>query len=442
MSQFFTSNSIIASVKRRAMIPTNQSTFTDDDFLAFANEEISLGLLPSILRLREDYYLYSEDVAMVDSQSNYTIPHRSIGNKLRDVAFKDNNGNVMEMTRINIQDIPEFVGSSSTSKPYTYYIQNNQVILHPAINGSVSGSLVFNYYLRPNELVTEDKVSTITNINFNTGVVTVDQIPTAFTNNTLYDMIQAKSPFVSLALSKSAVIDGTLKTITFGTYDTNTVTYSGYATITDGDYLTLTDISGSLTYIYWYNKSGTATESALKLAGTIPDDASYVYVEVDISGDASDAAVAITTDTAISISGISTSYVSEVLTVARDSIVGSTFNITSSFSEAAVVETIAGVSILPSTLAVGDYINVECECIVPQVPADLHVVLAHRVAARCLEALGDTEGLSNANKKLAEMEDKTTNLIDSRVEESPKKIVNRHGILRAGLTRKRWNNRG
>lgn len=316
MSQFFTSNSIIASVKRRAMIPTNQSTFTDDDFLAFANEEISLGLLPSILRLREDYYLYSEDVAMVDSQSNYTIPHRSIGNKLRDVAFKDNNGNVMEMTRINIQDIPEFVGSSSTSKPYTYYIQNNQVILHPAINGSVSGSLVFNYYLRPNELVTEDKVSTITNINFNTGVVTVDQIPTAFTNNTLYDMIQAKSPFVSLALSKSAVIDGTLKTITFAIED------------------------------------------------------------------------------------------------------------------------------LPTTLAVGDYINVECECIVPQVPADLHVVLAHRVAARCLEALGDTEGLSNANKKLAEMEDKTTNLIDSRVEESPKKIVNRHGILRAGLTRKRWNNRG
>ena len=99
------------------------------------------------------------------------------------------------------------------------------------------------------------------------------------------------------------------------------------------------------------------------------------------------------------------------------------------------------ISDIPSRLSVGDHVAKECETMIPQIPADLHVVLAHRVATRCLEALGDTEGLQNANKKLAEMEDKTSNLIDNRVEDAPIKVVNRHGALRSGLYRRRWKYR-
>ena len=68
MAAAFTSDKLIRSVKRRAMIPENQSTFLDADFLEFANEEISLGLLPSILRLHEDYLLFT-DFLTVDQDS-------------------------------------------------------------------------------------------------------------------------------------------------------------------------------------------------------------------------------------------------------------------------------------------------------------------------------------------------------------------------------------
>ena len=84
-------------------------------------------------------------------------------------------------------------------------------------------------------------------------------------------------------------------------------------------------------------------------------------------------------------------------------------------------------------LSIGDHIAISTESAIPQIPDDLHPVLAHRVAARILEALGDTEGLQNANTKLAELEQQTTTLIDNRVEDSPKKVVNRHSNLRAGL---------
>lgn len=93
---------------------------------------------------------------------------------------------------------------------------------------------------------------------------------------------------------------------------------------------------------------------------------------------------------------------------------------------------------LPVSLATGDHISEATESAVPQIPSDLHVMLAHRVAARCLEALGDTEGLQNANVKLAEMEKNAKDLINNRVEDAPKKLTNRHAIIRGGLSSRRF----
>lgn len=93
---------------------------------------------------------------------------------------------------------------------------------------------------------------------------------------------------------------------------------------------------------------------------------------------------------------------------------------------------------LPSDLEAGDHIALATETAIPQLPSDLHVILAHRMAARVLEALGDTEGLQNANQKLAEMEQKTTVVIDDRVETASRKVVNRHALIRSGLSKRRF----
>ncbi len=319
MSHYMTSSELIASIKRRALLPSNQNTFTNNDFLELANEELSLGLLPSILRLHEDYLLYTEEVELEDGQSRYSIPSRSIGNKLRELSFKDTNDNIFEMTRIGIQDLPDYNDSYTTNFFKTFYVENNEIVLVPTISGTVSGSLMMSYYLRPNALVEEDRAAKILNINTVTGVLNVETVPEDFSTadsngqSVKYDLIKSQSPFITLQASIiPTAINATTKEITFD-----------------------------------------------------PND-------------------------------------------------------------------------LPSSLAVGDYVNFEHECIIPQIPQDLHVVLAHRVAARCLEALGDAQGLQLANQKLSEMELNTTNLIDNRVEEAPRKIVNKRGTLKSGLYRKRW----
>lgn len=317
MPSYMTSDTLIASVKRRASIPENQNTFTEDDFLAFANEELKIGLVPSILRLREDYYLYTQETSLVENQQEYDIPARAIGNKLRDLFYKDTAGNIFEMTRVDIEHLSDWENTSfETSRIYGYYIKNNQIVLISNIGSNVSGSLMFVYYLRPNELVSHDRVARVTAINTTTGEVDVTQVPDIFNTMETYDFIETKSPHRTLQIEVTASSVNS---------NTNKITFDP--------------------------------------------------------------------------------------------------------------------SIL-NKLSVGDYICLAEETYLVQAPSDLHVVLAHRTSNRCLESLGDTEGLSNASKKLAEMEDRLTNLVDNRVEGSPKIIVNRNTNLRDGLNKRRYKHRG
>ena len=85
------------------------------------------------------------------------------------------------------------------------------------------------------------------------------------------------------------------------------------------------------------------------------------------------------------------------------------------------------------TIAVGDYVMKAEETIVPQLPTELHPILAQRTAVKMLEALGDTEGMQNAQKELERMEFNAQTIIDNRVEGAQQKVVNRHSLLKDGL---------
>lgn len=79
---------------------------------------------------------------------------------------------------------------------------------------------------------------------------------------------------------------------------------------------------------------------------------------------------------------------------------------------------------------VGDYIASANECIIPQIPSDLHNGLAERVCARILAAMGDQQGLANVNAKIQEIDARQGTLLDNRDEGNIKKVTARHSLLR------------
>lgn len=90
-------------------------------------------------------------------------------------------------------------------------------------------------------------------------------------------------------------------------------------------------------------------------------------------------------------------------------------------------------------IVVGDYISLEGETPVPNIPTEMHPLLAQAAAINVLESLGDTEALQNANARMDKMSKSVQTLIDNRVELSPKKIRPRNGTLSSGNF---LNNRG
>lgn len=86
-------------------------------------------------------------------------------------------------------------------------------------------------------------------------------------------------------------------------------------------------------------------------------------------------------------------------------------------------------------IKVGDYICLQNECIIPQIPPELHHALAERAASRVLMAIGDKEGYAISLNKIKEMDDKQSTLIGSRVESSVPKVFNRYSLLRLGKSR-------
>jgi hypothetical protein len=85
---------------------------------------------------------------------------------------------------------------------------------------------------------------------------------------------------------------------------------------------------------------------------------------------------------------------------------------------------------LPSGLVIGDQIAFAGESCIPQIPDELHSVLAQRVVCRIMEAQGDQAGLQAANGKLADMEARMGSLIDNRSDGNPQKVNNLRSPLR------------
>jgi hypothetical protein len=324
-----TTNALLKSIKRRAMIPDNQNTFTDQDLIDLMNEEMMIGLVPSVLQTKEEYFIFKQVVPLVSNKSNYPVPERALANKLREICYKDiptkTGGNEYEMTQIAIDDRYTGLSNGTGSSDFTgfrrFYMLGSDVILHPSVGPSPYGGLAFYFYLRPNSIVKENLVTSITSIDRTTGDITLSAIPSNYsvyvsgTNNTVlttFDFVKAKSP--------------------------------------------------------------------------------HNILDIDIT-----------------INSINAT--SKIVNVNVDSI--------------------------PKDLEIGDYLTLAGQTIIPNIPTELHMVLAQRVAQRVLEALGDTEGLNNASVKVAEMENKLSSMMDNRVEGSPRKVVNRALMTGVGRNRRR-----
>jgi hypothetical protein len=394
MKPYKTSTDIIESVKRNISFPISQNTFSEEDILAFANEEMDISQVPNVLQFQENYFLYEEDIPLVAGKNKYPIPSRAIGMNVKAVFYKDNNSNLFEMTQINDDDSPYFQrNTGSETVAYSYYFKNTEIVITQGYQSSPTGYLTIRYYLRPNKLVLNDRAATC--INFiktitvnNTGLNSGDKVTI---NNTEFEAdvdfaIGVNSIATATNLNTAINNAGFTSTNIVGasTTDTITVRFKQLDIEFESDNSTSLSVQSTITLEFDAVPENIIDGALVDFLETRAGHRIYDY-DIELS---------------------------------NGSVVGDkiTFN----------------VSDVPSDFKIGDYVCEQHECIIPNIPDDLHISLIHRTCARVLSSINDQIGLSSVQSKIGEIESKQGTMIDNRGSGDPKKIVNRHSLLRYG----------
>lgn len=191
MSRALFSTNLVKSVRNRAMIPNDSATYTDDAILTILNEEIDAGMLSTLMTLNEEHLVTFHDVDIINGTKRYKIPYRAVGNKLRDVHYISSDGQ-REMTRVSLEEISDYDNNSEVSNTNAFYVEGDEIVL--AGNNSDIQKLRMYFYMRPNVLVKENLCAKIAAINTSTGVITLSNFPSNFSNLPTIDFVQTRTP--------------------------------------------------------------------------------------------------------------------------------------------------------------------------------------------------------------------------------------------------------
>lgn len=193
MSSPYTTDSLIPTLRLLPLMPSVQALFSPSDLVTIMDFEMGSKIIPLIDNQAEEYFIVPADIIYTPNITVYPLPVRATADKLRSVSFVDSNNNEIRIPRLRPEDIMSNVNSTGLAiNPalWGFYLQNDKCVL---FLGSFQGSnqnykfLRLRYVRMPNTLVQEAAAGQITAIVGN--VVTVGNVPTAFTTTATYDII-------------------------------------------------------------------------------------------------------------------------------------------------------------------------------------------------------------------------------------------------------------
>ncbi len=187
MAVSYTTDKLIASIKRRGSLPTDQRLMSDQDFVNLATDELETLLVPLLMSVREEYFLAYKDISVTGSLP-YTveIPDDAIGMKLKEVATIVN-GRPQDLPRLDVDN--EYRNTSG------FRIEGNKII----ISGQSTETVRLYYFKRPLQLTTLSLSGQITSINALTNEITLSNIPASWTTSTILNSVIKSQPFSTSA---------------------------------------------------------------------------------------------------------------------------------------------------------------------------------------------------------------------------------------------------
>jgi len=200
----YTTATLLADIRLGAMLPPSGSaTFSDAELLRLADREMQAGLVPLIMRSREEFFVSQQDAAINASAqlNSVRIPARAIGGKLRDLGLVDDGGALHIVSQISIEELENAASG--------FYVIGNVIKLWSAAGSWQTPTLRMSYFRRPSRLVAASAVGVVATITTATKTVTITSNPGTISTTTPVDLVRASPGYESLGDDLVATVSGT-----------------------------------------------------------------------------------------------------------------------------------------------------------------------------------------------------------------------------------------
>lgn len=197
----YTADKLVEDVKSLAILPDSQLLLDPEEILRMMNFQMRASLVPLIDSAAEEFFVHYEDLDYDPSVTEYGIPTRAVGTKLRDVVFVDASGNEVAIPRLTPEQIKTgyMYGVGFNMGLYGFFLKDQTIQLYIGNGQGASAfpTLRLKYFRRPSDCVTVNECGKITLINTVTRQVTVDNAPSAWTSALLFDFVKGSPHFTS-----------------------------------------------------------------------------------------------------------------------------------------------------------------------------------------------------------------------------------------------------
>jgi hypothetical protein len=184
--------SFLAAVDRAITVPNYQPRFSQSDILALANEEQQSMIVPMIVALREEFFVFRETLSITAGDFGFRIPERAIGRTLREIQYRNQTGGtlVYDLPRISIEDSYRFT-NLGVGTPNGFMVEGDSIRLLPT--PSSNGEVILYTLRRPSDLVLTSRTAVVTAVGTNT--ITLSKVPSNFTIGSKIDITDSVPSF-------------------------------------------------------------------------------------------------------------------------------------------------------------------------------------------------------------------------------------------------------
>ena len=185
-------NAFLLAVDRAITVPNYQPRFSQTDLLALANEEQQSMIVPMIVSLREEFFVFREELSVTAGTESFRIPERAIGRTLREIQYQNAAGGnlVYDLPRISIEDSYRFTNLGQGT-PNGFMIEGDSIRLLPT--PSSNGNVVLYTLRKPSDLVLTSRTATITS--FGTNTITLSKMPSNLTIGSKIDITDCRPSY-------------------------------------------------------------------------------------------------------------------------------------------------------------------------------------------------------------------------------------------------------